>query len=535
MSKIEIETELHLLKTEVLLTDGSKGRVFVRGNRNEAGLFTYTCRVCNVFKLPGETCLQTHIQGRRHQTKMAQPAHDPADFVAPPKKMAKFPMDIAPGEPVPPGFENEVKQLARIQSTLDIHKKTPLVALEYVMELIHSNDETTEPNYHCVLCDKRGDPRTIINHLTSFNHRTKYLEKHFPTTLREIGPIRFNKEAHKRKIVQELIENVCRTIEDFHGRLTPSVHLVNDYEKNHQKYLQEVIFDKHFDERMGPNFKDAVDKKVIDLFFASIEAEEKKTQQPKIETRSLSNNPENPNTKPQKKDENVIEIMSDISDISSDSDKGHSSRRSPKRRRNDLRFKIRKGIKSRSRSPPSFRNKRRSRSRSPFRRDSRSPQQNTNKPRVKLNHLETLNEKTPFDKDKSNAMKCREEINRAVELLTRMFKEYQKNPEKHPEYNDEWKKFWNKRYKEVQAEEKDPSTYDYKPEWIEFWTRRMKELHDKDIDRKVFDIKNKYKPQSSMSNINKRVNIFDNDEKSRKSFRYVRIFWKYIYLTLLFY
>lgn len=58
-------------------------------------------------------------------------------------------------------------------------------------------------------------------------------------------------------------------------------------------------------------------------------------------------------------------------------------------------------------------------------------------------------------------------------------------------YPEEWKKFWNRRYKELQAEKKDPSKHDFKPEWINFWTKRMKELHDDDIDKKKAEIKKK--------------------------------------------
>lgn len=88
----------------------------------------------------------------------------------------KVSMKIAPGEPVPPGFENEVKQQAEIQPALDRIKDEALVGLEYITELVMG--EGKEASYHCVLCDKRGDPRTILHHITSYNHRLKYLVRH---------------------------------------------------------------------------------------------------------------------------------------------------------------------------------------------------------------------------------------------------------------------------------------------------------------------------------------------------------------------
>lgn len=168
-------------------------------------------------------------------------------------------MLIAPGEPVPPGFENEVKPIAELQPTLDRTKDQPILGLEYLMELIVGPDK--DPSYHCVICDKRGDPRTILLHLQTYNHRMKYLEKHYPSIIREMGPNRFAKEA--RPVMQKIVLAVCEAIEDHHGRLTPNVHDGSEYTRNRMKYLQEAISDKHFDEKNGPNFISIVDKKAI--------------------------------------------------------------------------------------------------------------------------------------------------------------------------------------------------------------------------------------------------------------------------------
>jgi hypothetical protein len=60
-----------------------------------------------------------------------------------------------------------------------------------------------------------------------------------------------------------VVQTVCEAIECHHGRLTPYVHDVNDYNRNKMKYFQEVIFDKHFDERSGPKFVEVIDKKLL--------------------------------------------------------------------------------------------------------------------------------------------------------------------------------------------------------------------------------------------------------------------------------
>lgn len=82
-------------------------------------------------------------------------------------------MQIAPGEPVPPGFENEVKLIATLQSTIDRYKGPPLIGLEYIVELTFT--DSGSPNYICILCDKRSDFNNIMTHLISYDHRIKYL------------------------------------------------------------------------------------------------------------------------------------------------------------------------------------------------------------------------------------------------------------------------------------------------------------------------------------------------------------------------
>ena len=86
-------------------------------------------------------------------------------------------------------------------------------------------------------------------------------------------------------------------------------------------------------------------------------------------------------------------------------------------------------------------------------------------------------------------MKFRMDIDKMESELAKELKFHEKNPEKHPVYPEEWKKFWNRRYKELQADGKDPSKHDFKPEWIEFWNKRMKELHEEDTKKKKEELR----------------------------------------------
>lgn len=153
--------------------------------------------------------------------------------------------------------------------------------------------------------------------------------------------------------------------------------------------------------------------------------------------------------------------LSSLSSISSSPSPSRSRSRSPIRNRKAS--SVDKSGKYRSKSRYS-----RDRTRSHTRSRSRSP--------------EPLRERDKWDK-------YREQIRRAEETLDRALKFHEKNPEKHPSYPDEWKKFWNRRYKELQAEGKDPSKHDFKPEWIEFWNKRMREIHNEQLQQRKEEIR----------------------------------------------
>lgn len=78
---------------------------------------------------------------------------------------------------------------------------------------------------------------------------------------------------------------------------------------------------------------------------------------------------------------------------------------------------------------------------------------------------------------------------------------HERNPEKHPQYNEEWKIFWNKRYKELQNEGKDPTTFDFKPEWIQYWNKRILELHSTEVKTKKEALRKRYSSPQKLLNI----------------------------------
>ncbi|GAB0098151.1 hypothetical protein DMENIID0001_138580 [Sergentomyia squamirostris] len=446
-NKVEEDIEKHVLSTTVKLSDGTTGKVFSRGGRNEFQVFLYNCHLCGVPNLPGERCLQTHISGRKHQMRLTQGVVDASAFRAPMQAKSKIQMNIAPGEPVPPGFENEVRRIAELQPTLDRNREDVFVGLEYIVELTGA-----VTLYHCILCDKRGDQNTIINHAISFNHRVKYLDKHYPTCSRELGDMKYSKEA--RPVITKVLQSVCAAIEETHGRLTLTVHEKEDYERNMMKYLHEIINDKHFDEKTGPKFVKLVDKVKI--------ADQIRRSKISLNLRKRTTSPEAENLA-----KNPRKRLDSVSSISSSS------------------------MKSRSRSPSDRRVRRRSRSPVLGSRRSRESAGLAAMKKSLPTPSELSRQADEIQAERYKWEKYRVLVEKAVEELNEQQKELEKNPEKHPLYPEEWKMFWNRRYKELQQEKKDPAKHDFKPEWIKFWTHRMKELHEDSIEKRKREIKEK--------------------------------------------
>jgi hypothetical protein len=151
--------------------------------------------------------------------------------------------EVAPGEPIPPGMEDQISKSTTIQMSLDRHRSSPLVGLEYLLELV--DPESTEPSYTCVLCNKRGDPRTVMAHITSYNHRITYLNRHFPTISRAIADL--PRTVNYKRGANEISVLVAKKIEEHFGRLQPQLVEKNQYEKNKVQIIKRIYHqDYHF-------------------------------------------------------------------------------------------------------------------------------------------------------------------------------------------------------------------------------------------------------------------------------------------------
>ncbi|XP_050297919.1 uncharacterized protein CG7065-like isoform X2 [Anthonomus grandis grandis] len=493
VTKQETEQE-RLLKLKVS-KNGKPLQVFELSYTN--GSESWFCKVCDC---PVMGRVYQHEIGRRHTQNIAALSGDVPEStkkeITETKEEFSSPIEVAPGEPVPPGFEGELNRNCDIQERLDGFKVGPLVALEYLIEM-YDFDPAKEPSYLCILCDKKGDPRTVLTHLASYNHISQYLQKHFPTCYRALAP--YMTKQYKRNW-QTVLQKVAEAIEKKYGRLKPFSLDHDKFEKDRLHYLEIISKGNHFSEQMGPTFVELiVHEELTKTFDDEGKVIKKQTAQfgghsfierpPVKEPPKAKRSPSPPvvakptkkarpqGPEPKKPFENRPPLkgnrgerkrsLSSVSSLSSEDESRGRGRRF-----------------ARNKSPP--RVGRDNARRFNDRRDERgtyrpiSPKRRNN-PMARPRDLEDERRRNR-EKEKQQKMDEYEKLSKAIENdVEKFMKQYEKNPEKHPKYNEEWKLFWNKRYKELQMEGKDASKYDFKPEWIGFWGKRMRELANEDL------------------------------------------------------
>ncbi|XP_068628414.1 uncharacterized protein CG7065-like isoform X2 [Battus philenor] len=445
-------------------------------NRDVSSKWTYLCYPCAAV-CTGETSLQSHLSGKKHKNKLDQKKIWPVSIFEEHPHILKEKNIIQSGaaeeidekvgkEVTFPDVDadeldlkfNKYKEVeCHIQETLDA-VKTPLLGLEYLIE--HSPDRPRcEPSYTCTLCSKQGHPRTIVNHLTSFWHRYRYVARHFPKAEMKLAPHRCHVKL--REGVLTIVNRLAQLIEHKYGRLKPTNIDKEEYEKNKESIFQWIFKGYHFSEQLGLTFDEFVDDELINSLSKPDSSFSKDVRNPSPPVVPAPTKPAPSSTRlgaRQTKRHASTESLSDISDndLQRPSDGGGDSDRPDDRDKYES---------SRRPSHEKFPDKYSSTYRSRY--ASRN-NQDKEKFRVSSNH--------------DYKMKLVVETKQAsIEAARKILAYHKKNPEKHPLYPEEWKKFWNKRYKEIQAEGKDPSKHDFKPEWISYWTVRMKELHDDEL------------------------------------------------------
>ncbi|EDW30523.1 GL26800 [Drosophila persimilis] len=351
-------------------------------------------------------------------------------------------MSFLPGEPVPPGFEEDdsSSRPAIIQKQLDDYTRGPLIGTEYCVELIEEG--RLVPNYYCVLCSNYNDVRTLFVHWTSLSHRNKYLQTHFQKAYEVLQKIQKRTPNGGGDLVIAT-GILCQLIEKHCGRARRIVSVPSSqFSQYRSKFCSQVRDKFHFDEFSGPDFVEEARKLVQDM------------QQ------------EESSDKIAPKENNSSSVIA-LDAISSDDESfGPNQKRSPI----DEQSPSGRGA---NRSPPAARE---------------LPKQQLPTPKeLSMQASIIAQERYKWEK-----FRCMLELQ--LKQLRDETETYESFPEKHPDYPDEWKQFWNRRYKELQEEKKtDPNSYDYKPEWISYWKDRRVELFNIAVGKIKKELKEKFK------------------------------------------
>ncbi|XP_063633947.1 uncharacterized protein CG7065-like isoform X1 [Cydia splendana] len=498
-TKAEQEFQEHLNSLRISCEDGSQRCMVERRGRDVSGKWIYLCYPCAAV-CSGETILQTHISGKKHKIKIAMrnvwplSLFDEHPFIqtergtkteATEKVLQKMAQEVDMHNKNASEFDKKYGKYrdvtCHIQSIVD-NVKAPLLGLEYLVE--HPPEQAHyEPSYTCTLCSKQGHPRTIINHMTCFWHRYNYLVRHFAKACSLMTPYRA--QPKYREGVAVIMNRLAQRIEDKHGRQRP-VHIDKEEYENDKESIHQWIFKGfHYSETNGPTFEEVVDIDLINTLLKSdndsklaVRSRDRDPSPPHVAAPSKPHfNPFSRSGRRQERRGGSLESLSDISDEQEPRRRPEHSRGRPE------------PPHDRDRDPP------RGKYEHPRARYEPYPDKRRTSPYRSRFAIRNPPAEKPRPSDKQRApnyaykLKLAEDKRMiAEESAQKTLAYHEKNPEKHPLYPEEWKKFWNRRYKEIQAEGKDPSKHDFKPEWIVFWTARMKELHDAELKVVVNEI-----------------------------------------------
>ncbi|KMZ08911.1 uncharacterized protein CG7065 [Drosophila simulans] len=370
-------------------------------------------------------------------------------------------MSFLPGEPVPPGFEedDDVTRTAVIQKQIENYTAGPLIGTEYTIEL--HEPAQLRPNYFCVLCQTCTDGRNVFAHWTSQAHRTKYLQTHFQKAHRELQKLKRTPNSSGDLVTAT--GNLVKCIEKHFGRSRNLITATgDDFRRYRSKMCSQVRDSFHFDECAGSDFSEEAQRVIREL---KPDESIKSSLKMNVDATGGSNK--------QHEDGNIIALDA----ISSDDENFGGSTGPvdavPKGRQTNNSSED-AGGRSKNQSPP-------------------PPGGAT-----KTQHLPTPKELAiqasiiSQERYKWEKFRCMLELQ--LKQLRSDTEMYESNPEKHPDYPDEWKQFWNRRYKQLQEEKKfDPNLYDYKPEWISYWKDRRIVLFDIAVNKIKKELKEKFK------------------------------------------
>ncbi|XP_065341175.1 uncharacterized protein CG7065-like isoform X1 [Cloeon dipterum] len=222
-----------------------RGPLFKRTTSNPN---LFLCHICNIKVLNNDVV--NHHKGKKHTSNLAS-----VEIVN-----LKSDKEVDPKEPEIPGVESVIREVPLCQAMLDAFIDSPLIGLEYLVELLDKEDE----NCHvvCFLCDKRGESlmqnvrQNIISHMIGTTHRMNYLKRHFPRAHEALIGVQNSKDLKLE--TGRFVRLVIEAIEKEYGRLKPILADSRTFRVRCNEYKELTENAKHFSETPTKTFTELI-------------------------------------------------------------------------------------------------------------------------------------------------------------------------------------------------------------------------------------------------------------------------------------
>ncbi|XP_055382303.1 uncharacterized protein LOC129612629 [Condylostylus longicornis] len=403
------------------------------------------------------------------------------------------------------------------------------VGVEYVIKVIkHATDN--DPRFECCLCETELNSGAMQHHLKGLIHRTKYLERHFPTCMKQFKEYKENSAA-----MYQIIERICKAIEKYHGRDLPLECVQNDFRANRCEYMEKVFSFRHASEMSGPSFTNIVDKKELQNIInnKTFKIPEKKDEKITFTVRDNESKANYPFTT--ESDNRPTAKVSNIptTRLSKNPSRNfpthpniiHQHHHTPYRPifdpsipNNILPFET-MGSGYQNTYTPTFypevqlrpniqyqpvvdqslddeehrrlaenfiKNTKMNDKSDRYRQKSRSPrrykkQRSRSGSRSRYRRETRSLSRSPL-REGDVWQAYRRKYDMDVKIIDMDFKHYQKDPQSYPLYNDEWQSFWANRVNELKQAGRDYQNYDFTYEWSLYFPKRLDELYEKETE-----------------------------------------------------
>lgn len=342
------------------------------------------------------------------------------------------------------------------------------IGVEYVLKIVE-DELDPKPSYECSLCEYLADEKRMQQHLLGYDHRKKYLELHYLSTIRKyeasIGHMKF---TEYRLVMIEILKELAINIEAHHGRSLPYVVTSKEYDLHRADIINEIYTMQHASQTRGPSFSQIVSVDDIE----DLKKEAKKGHN---------------------KDFRQVAVKEILFTISMD-DKTYLNQGSndPIITCRNRRKNPRRNESKRSHSPTDEHHSRSSDYRLRTQRRQRDKTRSRSPLPLYLKSGVGISDNYRGSISPTLWNEFYEKLSHATQSIERSYANYRKNPENHPQYEEEWNKFWQRRKLEIEEEGLNYRTYNFQPEWVQYFKRRIEHLCDHELQNARNNLYHKY-------------------------------------------